>query len=159
MHAVNQQQAFDSACSWAEGFGLEDAAKRSILFERPICFAAQFQQPTGAEFVKVSEVRDTVAREAATAALAQVLRMRGDVDVAGMPVGGWESGRVSGTAAYHPESSQMDVPPEFYSGLQRHKAAQDKLESYLESDGSQYMLDWRARLSPFNLDEVPDSLK
>ena len=53
-----------------------------------ICFAAQLQPPTGAAFVKVSEVRDTIAGEASAAALAQVMRMKGEVDVSGQPVAG-----------------------------------------------------------------------
>ena len=168
VHDVSQQQAFDQACAWAEVFGLESAAKRSIILERPmgnsraravICFAAQLQPPTGAAFVKVSEVRDAIAREASAAALAQVMRMKGEVDVSGLPVSGWESGRVSGTAAYHPEPSQRSVPQEFYSELQKHKRAQGKLEAHLDADASQYMLDWKARLSPFHLDDISDCLK
>ena len=124
-----------------------------------ICFAAQLQPPTGAAFVKVSEVRDTIAREASAAALAQVMRMKGEVDVSGQPAAGWESGRVSDTAAHHPVPSQSSVPQEFYSVLQKHKRAQKKLEAHLDADASQYMLDWKARLSPFNLDDTHDCLK
>ena len=168
VHAVNQHQAFDQACSWAGSLGISEAAKQAILLERPmgssraravICFVAQLKEPTGALLVRVAEIKDSTTREAAAASLAQVLRMKGSVQVAGMPLHGWESGRVAETAAYHPEPSQCAVTPEFDFELQRHRAAQDKLEALLDADGSQYMQDWKARLAPFSLDEVPDSLK
>lgn len=117
------------------------------------------EEPAGATLMRVAEAKGSTAREAAAAALAQVLRTKCSVKVAGLPLFGWESGRVAGTAAYHPEPSQCSMPPEFDSELQRHKASQDKLETLLDADGSQYMLDLKARLAPFNLGELPDSLK
>ena len=36
VHAVSQQQAFDHACSWAGDLGMEEAAKRAILLEKPM---------------------------------------------------------------------------------------------------------------------------
>ena len=103
--------------------------------------------------VKCLETRELVA-----AALAQVVRMKGVVDTSSIPVNGWESGRVSGTAAYHPVVRDADVSQEFLDSVVAHQAAQERLSSILEEDGSQSMLDWKAWLAPNDLSDLPPTL-
>ena len=165
-----QQQSFKLACSWAGHLGIVDAGSKSVLLERPmgnsrarsiICFPSGLHCPEGSQFIRVADVKCPATRELAAAAFAQVMRMKGVVDTSGLPVDGWQSGRVSGTAAYHPEVKDQPVSEEFLESVAIHEAEQSRLSNLLSDDGSQSMLDWMDRIAPVDLADihVPEALR
>ena len=167
VHDASQQQSFDLACVRAEQLGVEQAAKHAVLLERPmgnsraraiVCFAQHLDPPRNADLIRVVDITAPEARELAAAALAQVMRMKVTVQ-AGTTGNAWQSGRVTGTAAHQTEMRTKGAPAEFSLQIERHERAQSQLDSLLKNDASPDMADWRARLAPNNLDEVPDSLK
>ena len=163
-----QQQSFKLACSWAGHLGVVDASSKSVLLERPmgnsrarsvICFPSNLRCPEGSQFIRVADVKCPATRELAVAAFAQVMRMKGVVDTSGLPVDGWQSGRVSGTAAYHPEVRDEPVSQDFLDSVVIHEAGQGKLSDLLSADGSQSMLDWMDRIAPVDLSDIPEALR
>ena len=170
VHDVSQQQAFEKACKWAGGLSMEDTA-HCILLERDmgasrartvIFFGQDLPIVAGAAAVPMSEAMHLPVGELAVASLAQVQRMVSDVVINTDAIDGWQSGRVSGTAAFQQE--QTSAPDEteeaaFKQQFQHHEASIDSMRTRLKEDGSSGMLDWEQRLTYTDLSDFPHSLR
>ena len=171
VHEVDQDAAFKAACSWADSLGFPDASDKCVLLEQSmgnsraravIYYGMQVAAVDGAACTKIDSILDTELGELAVAALAQVQRMVGAVWVNPTTMGGWESGRVEGTAAFQEdllEPAAAEDELDFLNVVKQHDQEAVKLSSLLQADGSTDMLEWDQRLTPLCVDEVPVSLR
>ena len=160
-----------TACNWADSLGFPDASNKCVLLEQSmgnsraravIYYGMQVAAADGAVCTKIDSILDTELGELVVAALAHVQRMKGAVWVNLTARGGWESGRVEGTAAFQEdllEPAAAEDELEFLNRVKQHDQEAVKLSSLLQADGSTDMLQWDQRLTPLCVDEVPVSLR
>lgn len=113
--SLDQQATFNAACNWADGLGYQDAESKCILLGRScgpssaravIYYGTDLEPTQGATWVQINSILGEPLGELAVASLARVQRMTGQVLSAPMDGDCWRSGRVAGTAAYHPSEEQ-----------------------------------------------------
>ena len=170
VHEVTQKQAFGTACSWAAELGCP-GTEQCILLERDsgnsrartvIWYDQKLSHLLEANAVKISDVLGLPVGQLAVDALAQVQRMVSDVVINSEHSGGWQSGRVAGSAAYQHEQLSGACAEEekaFLQQMQQHEESVIEMRSVLEADGSDEMLQWMQMLSPTDLAEFPAALR
>ena len=167
---INQDQAFSTACRWAQDLGYTDAQSKCILLERRsgpshsravIYYGVELGAAQGASLIKIADVLNTPLGELAVAALAQVQRMAGSVTVNHLSSDGWQSGRVAGTAAHQEQeetaASRVDLDA-FEEIVRDHNAAADVLKALLNQSQDKAISEWAQNLLPLSTEEVPTSL-
>ena len=171
VHSVNQQQAFDQACGWAESLSCKEAKSRCLLLEQPmgnsrartiIWYDAKAPQIEGARVIRIADVMGHSVGELAVAALTQVQRMVGVTLVNPSALSGWESGRVPGTAAFQTEVHTAPSPAESAA----FKAERDwehqkiaEIKRKLDADKATDMEAWSERLVATDYSELPSNLR
>ena len=116
----------------------------------------------GSQPVKCSALMHLPVGWLAVDSLLQVQKMVCEVTV-GLDSGDeWQSGRVSGTAAFQPVAASKAVASDseaFDEACSKHNLQVEQMRQLLHDDGSQDMLDWGQRLGPSDLTDFPSNLK
>ena len=168
----DQKSAYKQACNWAQSLQLEHAAESCLVLEKPAnssrIFAvvyflqvdADSLRVQGLTAVKVVNLRSDDFTQLGTEALSLVERHARAVKWRPNH-SGWCTGRMQGDAAYERTelAPSVEQSKAFSQWMQLHYKDKEKLRRLLEQDGSQHMLDWRAKLGDEPLDEVPLSLQ
>ena len=170
---IDQGAAFKLACSWAADLGYADAQEKCILLERPAgCSSLRAivyydvsisaAAADGARLVKIDSVLASPLGELAVAAMAFVTRMKGEVMVNSAPGSKWESGRVSGTAAYQVvgtgDHCKQSISA-FEEQINKHNAAAERLRCRLVGCKNVSVAEWAQNVTPLETSEVPDELR
>ena len=167
----SQDAAFRMACEWACQLGYLDASDKCIILERPtgpsvqravVYYGMEVAAAEGARLERADCMLDTPLGELAVAALTQVAKMKGETLVNPSSGGSWETGRLSGTAAYHPadqgQPSEVDLGS-FERTVKRHNEEANKLELLLSSSNDEKVVEWSQNIVPLETSEVPDALR
>ena len=166
----DQNAAYNAAYDWIESLGYADAESKCILLERQrdeavsravIYYDVDLRPAAGAELIRIDSILGEPLGELAVASLAQVQKMKGAIKINPIAVDGWQTGRVSGTAAHQVTEAQETTTPEldaFNQAVANQNCNAMKLNTMLE-ESSKVVAEWAQSLSLLSTEEVPAALR